>query len=411
MYFLDWRFNLITSAVDTSIAYYGTYQPGLVLLSLAIACAAAYVALSMTGLIARAGSWRSRLAWSTGGAISMGGGIWSMHFIGMLAFDLPCGVTYDPVGTLISMLPGMLASGIALTVISQPGRPSLKSLLVGALLMGAGIGAMHYVGMAAMEPQALMLYSPALVGLSVVVAVGLAFIALAIRFYPLIARFGSFTAMLTSSVVMGCAVSGMHYTAMQAATFFPLADATLTNEALPKTLLALAITAAVALIAVSTLVAAFAGRQSELADSLKIEVDRRRLVESDAESGRVRLQAILDGVVDGIVTMNKDGVIQQWSTGAERLFGYTADEAAGHNVTMLMPEPHRSRHHQNVGAVFSLRRVIPKSSVPGTSSRRCTRPAASSRWTSVSTKSAPAAKFFSPAFFATLPSANASKPR
>ena len=108
----------------------------------------------------------------------MGGGIWAMHFIGMLAFPLPCGVDYNPVGTLLSMIPGGIASGIALTVISKRGIPSIKSLLGGAVLMGGGIGAMHYAGMAAMQPQALLLYDPVLVGVSVVVAIVLAFVML-----------------------------------------------------------------------------------------------------------------------------------------------------------------------------------------------------------------------------------------
>src|SRR5437016_3874654 len=86
----------------------------------------------------------------TGTATAKGGGIWGMHFIGMLAFSLPCGVSYGPVGTVVSMIPGILASGVALNVISRRTDPGFLQLMLGAVFMGAGIGLMHYSGMAAM---------------------------------------------------------------------------------------------------------------------------------------------------------------------------------------------------------------------------------------------------------------------
>jgi NO-binding membrane sensor protein with MHYT domain len=104
-----------------------------------------------------------------------------MHFVGMLAFSLPCGIAYDPVGTVLSMIPGMMASGIALAAISTPDEPGLSRRSVSALLMGGGIAAMHYSGMAAMRPEALLRYNPALVAISVVVAVVLAFVSLSIN--------------------------------------------------------------------------------------------------------------------------------------------------------------------------------------------------------------------------------------
>ena len=150
----------------------------------------------------------------------MGGGIWGMHFIGMLAFTLPCGVSYDPVGTVLSMIPGILASGVALHVISRRIEPGFMRLMTGAVLMGAGIGLMHYSGMAAMVPDALLRYDPALVAVSIVVAVALAFLSLNIRFS--FHRFHASRALATvvAAPVMGFAVAGMHYTAMQASIFF-----------------------------------------------------------------------------------------------------------------------------------------------------------------------------------------------
>jgi two-component system sensor histidine kinase/response regulator len=340
---------------NTADAYRGTHEPALVAISVVIAILAAFIALSISARIVAATSRRSRWAWTCAGAISMGGGIWSMHFVGMLAFSLPCGVRYNPFGTLLSMVPGILASGVALNIISGKTEPNFKRLIFGAVLMGAGIGAMHYSGMAAMEPDAVVRYDPWLVGLSVVVAVVLALISLSIRF-RLPAHWAStrFAALL-SATVMGLAVAGMHYTAMQASVFFPLFSVPSAGGALPATSMALLITTITVLIAALTLVGTFAGHQSELAAGLKAEVLRRKALEQLAESGRARLQAIFDAFADGIVTIDVQGRVQQWSAGAQRIFGYTPEQILGRDLTLLMTEPHRSRHSGYVASFLQTR--------------------------------------------------------
>src|SRR3989449_6250975 len=154
---------------------------------------------------------------------SMGIGVWAMHFIGMLAFRLPVKVNYDVWITLVSVAPAVLASGIMLHVISQA-RISAGKLIVGGALMGAGIGVMHYTGMAAMRMDAVMRYDPLLFVASVVVAVVLATTALYTKF---LASRGQRSVhrrgwtKLGASLVMGCAVAGMHYTGMAASYVFP----------------------------------------------------------------------------------------------------------------------------------------------------------------------------------------------
>jgi PAS domain S-box-containing protein len=278
---LDSHFFPVFDRLDPATAYPGTYNLGLVVTSVAIAILAAFVALSISGRIAAATTRWARYAWASAGAISMGGGIWSMHFVGMLAFSLPCGITYDPLGTVLSMIPGMLASGIALSAISKPREPGLSRLSVSAVLIGAGIGAMHYSGMAAMRPEALLRYNPGLVAISIVVAVVLAFVSLSIRFQFRRPQSPRLAANIIAASVMGCAVAGMHYSAMQASIFFPLPDAPNHSMALSPTLLALLITTFTFLIAASTLVTTFAGRQNELAVSLSAEISRRQRTEED----------------------------------------------------------------------------------------------------------------------------------
>jgi len=359
MFQFDWRFLPVFDVLDPASAYPGEYGVGLVVTSVCIAVLAASVALSISDRIIAAGTRHARIAWACAGAASMGGGIWAMHFIGMLAFSLPCGIDYDPVGTILSMIPGVLASGVALSVISRQTEPSPSRLIAGATLMGAGIGAMHYSGMAAMRPDALLRYDPVLVGVSVVVAIALAFVSLSIRF-----RFrshrpksGGLLPALIAATVMGVAVSGMHYTAMEASLFFPSGGAPVTNMSLAPTTMAVLITVFTVLIAACTLVAVFAGRQAELAVNLSAEIRQRAALEDEAQNGRARLQAILDAVADAIVTIDQNGLIRQWSSGAERMFGYTADEVAGVNLTMLMPGPHQQRHHDYVDAFLNTRQA------------------------------------------------------
>ena len=143
-----------------------------------------------------------------------------MHFIGMLAFNLCTVVDYDPGTTLLSVLPSLGASCVALAIISRS-KLTTATLLTGGLLVGAGIGAMHYTGMAAMQMDLALRYDPAMFALSIVVAVVLATLALWIRFglRNLRGRLHRHVLGLISASVMGCAIAGMHYTGMAAARF------------------------------------------------------------------------------------------------------------------------------------------------------------------------------------------------
>src|SRR5687767_5711229 len=155
----------------------GVYNLPLVALSVAIAILASYTALDLAGRLTAA-TGRARVAWLLGGSAALGIGIWSMHFVGMLAFHLPIPVAYGYDLLLLSMLVAIAASCLALSVVSRPGAVSLGTLAVAALCMGPAIAGMHYLGMAAMNMPAGLSYHNGLVGTSVAIAIGASFAAL-----------------------------------------------------------------------------------------------------------------------------------------------------------------------------------------------------------------------------------------
>lgn len=195
----------------------GSYDFALVFLSLCVAILASYTALDLAGRITGA-QGAARVLWIGGGAVAMGLGIWSMHFVGMLAFRLPIDLGYDLAITLLSLAIAMLASGFALWLVSQPELPAWH-LCLGAVAMGAGIGAMHYIGMAAMRMQPGIVYDPLLFALSLLIAVAASGAALLIAFR--LRRHTRHVRLLRggAAVIMGFAIVGMHYTGMAAANF------------------------------------------------------------------------------------------------------------------------------------------------------------------------------------------------
>src|SRR6202795_5162353 len=197
----------------------GSYNYALVALSVLIAIFASYAALDLAGRVTAAGGW-TRAIWLLGGAGAMGTGIWSMHYIGMLAFILPIPVAYHWPTVLLSLFAAILASVVALDVVSRQKMGWFRAL-GGSVLMGAGIASMHYIGMAAMRLPAVCQFNSFLAVLSVVFAVLISLAALWITFHFRDRKTGIGWQKLTGAVVMGAAIPVMHYTGMAAASFTP----------------------------------------------------------------------------------------------------------------------------------------------------------------------------------------------
>jgi diguanylate cyclase len=196
----------------------GNYSGWLVLVSLFVAMFASYTALDMAGRITACQTRFGACWWLGGGSFAMGLGIWSMHFIGMLAYNLPVPMGYDVRITSLSLLIAIASSGFALWLVSQ-NELSWGRLSAGAVLMGSGVAAMHYTGMAAMRMSPGIQYTPSLFALSILIAISASGAALRIAFH--LRGHSSRVRLLRvgAAIVMGIAIAGMHYTGMAAARF------------------------------------------------------------------------------------------------------------------------------------------------------------------------------------------------
>ena len=215
----------------------GTYNPYLVALSILVACVASYTALDLSGHVAPARGFARRV-WLVAAALTMGGGIWSMHFIAMLAFVMPIPMSYDIGLTIFSLVVAIFVTGIGFYVIRRQSASPLRLVLSG-IFMGLGIAGMHYTGMAAMRGNVVLSYDPLFFALSLVIAIGASTVALWVAF-----RTTDLGQKLVAAVVMGLAISGMHYTGMRAAIFYcpsPGSNGAQINASVDQTNLALAV--------------------------------------------------------------------------------------------------------------------------------------------------------------------------
>ncbi|HET7478896.1 MAG TPA: PAS domain S-box protein, partial [Rubrobacteraceae bacterium] len=308
----------------------GTYDLRLVALSILVAVIASYAALDLAGRVT-ASKGGARRVWLASGAVAMGAGIWSMHFIGMLAFSVPMPMTYSAPTVALSLLVAIAASGLALFIVSRRtmGRPQLVS---GGLFLGAGILGMHYIGMAGMRMQAAVSYDPLLVGLSAVIAFGASLAALWLA-YQLRRESGPGGRWLrlkaASALVMGGAISGMHYTGMAAASFAPTRDVLKAPPGAAETgtsILAAAVGAAtLAILGVAIFTSV---------------LNRRFLAQAAAlEASEQRYESLFEENPDAVFSFDREGRFTSVNPAVERITGYPADEILGQTSgRLLAPE-------------------------------------------------------------------------
>ena len=312
----------------------GSYDYRLVALSVVIAGLAAYAALDLAGRVTSARG-AARRHWLAGGA--MGIGIWSMHYVGMLAFHLPVPVEYDWPTILLSLLAAIFASGVALFAASRRkmGPPVVIS---GSIFMGGGIAGMHYIGMAAMRLPAMCEYSPSLVALSIAVAMVISLVALWLTFHFRGEKHSGGWRKVLSAVVMGAAIPVMHYTGMAAAHFRPA-------ESIEGSVAhALNISS---LVTWSIIVVTFMVLGLTIVTAL---IDRRFSAQAtELESSEQKSRQILETSFNPFVALDLGGKITDWNAQAEKTFGWPRAEAAGKPLAELMiPTRHREAFLPNI---------------------------------------------------------------
>jgi two-component system sensor histidine kinase/response regulator len=203
--------------MDQSVILTGSYDDTLVVVSFLIAILASYTALELAGRVT-ATSGFARFVWLCGGAFAFGIGIWCMHYVGMEALRLPVQVLYDWPTVFLSMVAAVVASAIALFVVSRKTMSFFRAG-VSSLFMGSGICVMHYIGMEAMRLPAMHHYNVGIVTLSFVVAIVFSFVALLLTFSNR-NQSESFSWRETSSaVIIGLGIPLVHYVGMKAVTF------------------------------------------------------------------------------------------------------------------------------------------------------------------------------------------------
>lgn len=301
--------KFLPAAPDTSLIYMGSYSPVWVIVSVFLAIFASYAALNASTRARQLHDTASRLIWGLISAFILGIGIWAMHFIGMLAFDLPCGVKYDPLLTLISMIPSVLASGAALSLGWGGGKH--LSIVFRSILLGAGIGTMHYTGMAAMRLDGFVRYDPSLFAASIFVAVALSYFALRVK-SAMVRVKKRHDALI--AVIMGGAASGMHYTAMSAAYFVKGDIALLPPSVFTTNTLAVTVAVTTVFLALGALALASISRNREMTDQLR-----------DSEE---RWKFALDGAGDGVWDWNPQTDEAFFSRRWKEIIGYGEDEFA-----------------------------------------------------------------------------------
>lgn len=309
--------NFFLASLDAAQLYVGTYSPSWVVVSVLIVVLSCYAALRAAKRIAELSNTRSKLYWGFISALTMGMGIWAMHFIGMLALSLPCSVAYDPMITLISAIPGIGAGCLAIGV-GWIGLSRLPQIFCGTLI-GLGIAAMHYTGMAAIHLDGFVSYDPRLVGVSLVTAITLAYVALRIKAGTLVSTV--YRRDVLTALVLGIAVSSMHYIAMSSVYFVRGDGLVMPVSSMTPHMLAVVIAICTAFVALGALTLASVSRNREITDLLRNSERSIRLLLTEKET-------ILSNAMVGIAYIKQRRIVS-CNRRLEEIFGYAPGEMVG----------------------------------------------------------------------------------
>ena len=326
--------NFFVSSTQSSTLSFGSYDFYLVVLSITLAMTASFVALHFASMSKVIHKRHHKHIAIIAGATMLSGGIWSMHFVGMLAYEMSVHTTFNIALTLISILPSFIASYITLQILVDSNL-NLKKLIYSSLLVGGGIGTMHYIGMEAMEMNAELRYVPSWFVASIVVAIVLSFIALSARYYlALLWKQHSFLLInLISAVIMGLAISGMLYTGMIGARFITSDNSLLTHQITEDH------------VELSYVISSITFLLIALAVATASQLRYRQLL-TEKSTSELQLKTTLETAVDGIITIDEKGIIQDFNPAASAIFGWQNSEIVGKPFFVLVPENAKSEYQK-----------------------------------------------------------------
>lgn len=317
-----------------------SYDLVLVGLSYFIACFASYVALDVTERVRTEEASESQNWWLLFGAFAMGSGIWTMHFIGMLAFIMPMPMSYDPIITLWSFIVAVIASGLAFYLIKNR-QINAVQLMVGGIFMGLGIVCMHYTGMAAMQGVHIR-YHPGLFFLSIIIAIlaSEAALALMIKSSKKDTRFPQ-RLKAGSALIMGLAICGMHYTGMYAAVFTHAAH----GENLFHIGSELSPDRVSFYVAASTVLILAIALTASKSWTYALQIKNQKLIETEAILAQTvdnavakeeRIRMILAAAADGIMVIDEKGIIEICNQAGENITGFSSSKLINQNISSLI---------------------------------------------------------------------------
>ncbi len=302
-----------------------SHDPLLITVALLIACAASYTALDLAGRIRATEGWL-RAGWLTAAALAMGGGLWAMHFVAMLAMSLSgTVVTYDLGLTILSGILAVGTTASAFLILSIRGTRLLPFAL-STLFMGCGIVGMHTIGMAAIRPPITVSYDTTRLVISIAIALGASAAALWLAFHETATRIR-----LVAAIAIGLAISGMHHASMFGASVTVLA---MTSDegtaALDHDMLGIAVAGVTLVILLFVLLASL--------------FDRRLAELSAQEASNLRMsQAALRDIYRHtplpLHTLDENSRIMKASDAWLDLLGYSRDEVIGRRFSDFLPEP------------------------------------------------------------------------
>ncbi len=357
-YFLLQRMGgeLLSSQFDTT----------LVTLSYLVATFASYTALNMVSHMRSEYAEHAQLNryWWLGASIALGGGIFAMHFVGMLAFSIPLSIRYDFGITLLSLLVAVSASAIALYT-QREQKTTETTRIKGALILGMGIAMMHYIGMEALLAEATLRYSPGLWMLSIIIAVAVSYAALRLLHHSTAPQRTALPSTLLVAIIMGAAVSGMHYTGMAAAQFYSGGSCGLStgifNIELGQFQLGVSISiVAILIFAVGLIASIFSERLNHMLhirnqDLEKLVTERTAILNQrnlELEQSKERFQRLVEDMGEGfmVYSINPESQhIEYLSKEFERIFGIQTKQMIGQSwSSQIQWQPESIKHGMKI---------------------------------------------------------------